>query len=472
MKGSLQIKAIITFFLAILLLFKIFILSGCAVIIPPSGGPRDTLPPVLVSANPHDSTLNFHGNRIVFTFDEYIDLADVQNNLLFQPTPEKNPVITSKLRTLTIRLRDTLIPNTTYTFNFGNAIRDVNEANVLKNFTYVFSTGPKMDTGQYSGKVVIAENGAIDTTIIVGLYRDMTDSAVIKKKPNYVTRVDRNGNFRFRNMPPDSFAIYALGDAGLTRRYQNKTQLFAFADHPVIIGKSEPVLLYAYREQPKKENRPAPAAPVPGKVTVNEKRLQFTTNLTGNQLDLLGDLVLNFQTPLKTVDSTKISLTSDSSFTPVRYTIQLDSTKSELRFKTNWKENTFYNLILAKDFAADTLGKQLLKADTVSFYTKKLSDYGNLTIRVRKLDTSLNPVLQFVQGEKVMYSVPIKSGIYSTKLFLPGDYDLRVLYDRNGNNKWDPGQFFGRKKQPEVAIPLSKKISVKPAWDNEFEVSL
>jgi hypothetical protein len=71
-----------------------------------------------------------------------------------------------------------------------------------------------------------------------------------------------------------------------------------------------------------------------------------------------------------------------------------------------------------------------------------------------------------------MYSVPIKSGIYSSRLFLPGDYDLRILYDRNNNNQWDPGQFFGVKKQPEIVIPLTKKISVKPAWDNEFEATL
>ena len=116
--------------------------TGCANIIPPSGGPRDTLPPVLVSASPKDSTLNFKGNRITLTFDEYIDLQDVQNNLLFTPTFESVPVIEAKLKTLNIRLRDSLEANTTYTFNFGKAIQDINEGNPFRNFVYTFSTGP------------------------------------------------------------------------------------------------------------------------------------------------------------------------------------------------------------------------------------------------------------------------------------------------------------------------------------------
>ena len=104
-------------------LFTVFTLSisiisiicgpGCANIIPPSGGPRDSIPPALVSASPKDSTINFKSNRITLTFDEFIDLKDVQNNLLFTPTFENVPVIEARLRTLTIKIRDTLEPNTT-----------------------------------------------------------------------------------------------------------------------------------------------------------------------------------------------------------------------------------------------------------------------------------------------------------------------------------------------------------------------
>ncbi|HVG41832.1 MAG TPA: Ig-like domain-containing protein, partial [Chitinophagaceae bacterium] len=136
----------------LLTVISIFSGTGCANIIPPSGGPRDSLPPQLVRADPPDSTVNFKGNSIRLYFDEFVDLQDVSRNLLFTPLFENVPVIEAKLRTLTLRIRDTLEPNTTYTFNFGNAIKDINEGNVLRNFTYTFSTGPSLDSLTLSGK--------------------------------------------------------------------------------------------------------------------------------------------------------------------------------------------------------------------------------------------------------------------------------------------------------------------------------
>lgn len=443
--------------------------SSCANIIPPSGGPRDSLPPVLVNAMPKDSTVNFKASHITLTFDEFIDLQDVQQNLLFTPTFEVNPLIEAKLRTLTLRLKDSLQPNTTYTFNFGNALRDVNEGNILKNFTYVFSTGPVLDSLQLSGKVILAENGKTDSTLIVLLYKDRTDSAVVKERPTYIARLDSAGRFRFRNLPKDTFALYALGDAGGGRRYLNKNQLFAFANQPVIPGTTGPDTLYAYKEVP--ENKTSAATQTAAKTTT-DKRLRFTANINNNQKDLLTDLTITFERPLRLYDSTKLSLTTDSTFNPVAHTAARDTSDKVVTVKTNWKEGTLYHLILDKDFAEDTLGRRLLKTDTLSFTTQKRSDYGNLNLRIRNIDTALNPVLQFVQNDAVVYSAPIKSGVLHIPLFVPGDYDLRILYDRNNNGKWDPGQFFGTKIQPERVKPIDQKITVKPDWDNEFERSL
>lgn len=469
MKSGRLSKAISGALLAILFLLQIQLQTSCAVIIPPSGGPRDTIPPQLVGENPRDSTLNFKGNRIVFTFDEFVELQDVPKNLLFMPSLGNDPAVNYKLRTVTVRLPD-LQPNTTYTLNLGDAIRDIDEANVLHNFHYTFSTGPRMDTMQYSGKILSAETGVVDTTMQVLLYKDLSDSAVIKKNPLYVSKVDKNGNFSFHNLPRDTFAIYGVEVAGSIRRYQNKSLLFAFANQPVIIGQSLPDTLYAYREQSKKIPSQLPGVVKPA---ANEKqRLRFTNNIQGGQQDLLDDLIFTFTTPLRTLDSGKIQVTTDSSYTPAPFTTKLDTSKTILTISSAWKENTPYNVILQKDFATDTLGRQLLKADTIHFTTKRISDYGTLNIRVRNVDPSKNPVLQFVQNDKVVYSVSVKSGVFNARLFLPGDYDLRILFDRNNNLKWDPGQFFGQKKQPELAHPLNRKISVKAAWDNQFDVSL
>ena len=440
--------------------------GSCANIIPPQGGPRDSIPPQLLNATPRDSTLNFRGDRINFTFDEYVDLQDVQNNLLFTPLFQNNPRVDVKGKTITVHFRDTLDPNTTYIFNFGNAIRDYNEGNVLKNFTYTFSTGPVLDSLELKGKVILAQTGKTDSTLIVVLHKNLQDSAVMKQRPMYATKVDASGNFRFHNLPQGTFAIYALGDAGSGRKYINKTQLFAFADSPVHTGTIDTALtLYAYREV-----TPATATTAnPLARARAENRLIFTSEVSGGQQDLNKDLVINFGTALKSFDSTKMALTTDSSFNPVSYTAKLDSSAKVLTIHTPWKQATRYNLVLDKDFAADSAGKKLLKTDTLTFLTKSQADYGNVSIRLRNIDLARNPVLLFVQNDQVIYSASVKSGNFSKNQFVPGDYELRILYDTNDNGKWDPGQFFGTKKQPELVIPAGQKVTIKPNWDNEFE---
>jgi hypothetical protein len=447
-----------------------FIGYSCANIIPPTGGPRDTLPPVLIDVTPKDSTVNFKGNRIVFNFDEYIDLREVQDNLLFTPLFETVPVVDVKLKTVTVRLRDTLEPNTTYTFDFGNAITDVNENNPYKYYTYTFSTGPYLDSLQLAGRVILAEDGKIDSTLTIVLHTNLDDSAVVKNRPRYAARVDTAGYFRFKNLPRDSFAIYAIGEAGVLRRYTSPDQYFAFADAPVVSGDTTGIILYAYQEEAKKPPR---ASATSGNTAATDKRLRYSSNLSANEQDLLTSLVLTFERPLRNFDSTKLKLYADTTFTPVpNYTITQDSTKKEIHLSTAWREGTQYHLIIDSTFAEDTTARKFLRSDTLDFTTRKTTDYGQLVIRIRNIDTAQNPVLQFVQNDKVVFAVPIKSGRYLQKLFLPGDYDLRILYDRNNNGKWDPGNFFEGRIQPEIAKPLAEKIVVKPDYENEFERGL
>ena len=472
MKALLRTRTISVICLIVVAWLKLQLLTGCANIIPPEGGPRDTIPPHLVSADPKDSALNFSGDHLTFLFNEYVDLQDLSNNVMISPTFETNPTIQVKGKTITVKLKakDTLTRNTTYIFNFGNAIKDVNEGNVLKNFKYIFSTGSHLDTATLSGKVVLAENGQIDSTLSVLLHRKRDDSSVAKETPEYMVKLDGEGNFHFTNLPTDTFAIYALGAQGGGRLYQSKSQFFAFADSPVVAGKSRPVTLYAYKETPSNAaaNQSAAAA---GKPTGSDRRLRFTPP-SGEQQELTKDYVLNFPVPLRNFDSSKVSMSIDSTFQPVPFSTLLDTTRKVLHFKSQWKEATKYNLVLDKTFATDTAGRQLLKTDTLFFTTKSREDYGNLTIKFSKLDTSLHPVLQFVQNNEVILSVSIKSGVFSQNLFTPGDYELRILYDRNNNGKWDPGEFFKLRKQPEIVHPLPDKITVKPAWDNVFDKSL
>lgn len=475
MNGRILIKIVSPFLLVILFISKIVVLTGCANIIPPTGGPQDSLPPFLVKVTPPDSSKGFNTKTITFTFDEFIDQPqDIFRNLLVSPNYSIIPSVESKLRTLTVRLKDTLEPNTTYYLNFGDAIKDVNEGNILRDFSYIFTTGNTLDTLQLGGKVILAETGGIDTTMIVMLHRSGEDSAVVKDRPRYITKLDGKGNFLFKYLPAGTYYLYALKDESNSRRHSERS-LFAFADSAVQISPEvPPVTLYAFIE-----DKQAPAGPTisftgnKGTGTrPDDRRLKFSTSITNNTQDLLSDLVLGFDQPLRNIDTTKLQLSTDSTFIPAIVSWQIDSLRKKLSVKTSWKEGTLYNLILDRDFAEDSTGKKLLKTDTLHFTTKKQSDYGSIKISFTNIDLSQNPVLQFSQNNQVIKTFPLTSNEVYQALFNPGEYELSILFDKNKNGKWDPGKFFGARRQPELVRPLNKKITVRPNWDNEYEITL
>lgn len=469
-------RIILSAFSALVLIFATVINGpGCANIVPPQGGPRDTIPPVLLKSNPGDSARNFTGNKIVFTFDEFVDVQDIQGNLLVSPMAKINPVVDFKLREITVKLKDSLEANTTYTLDFGKAVKDITEGNIMKDFRYTFSTGPYIDSLELEGSVLMAETAKPDSTMIVMLHTSKDDSAVVKEKPKYIARLDGKGKFHFKNLPAKTFYIYALKDEGGMRRYMNEKQAFAFADQPVVLQtKNEPVNLYAYA---KKEpvvmmaddftsGKPKPAAGT-------DKRLKFQTNLSNNQQDLLGELTLNFETALKRFDSTSLRLYTDSSYKPVTaLTMLRDSLSRNITMQTTWQENTLYNLVLDKEFAEDSAGRKLFKTDTLSFVTKKKTDYGTLKIRFRKLELDKNPVVQLVGGQGTVKSFPLNATEFNLVLFNPGDYEVRILFDTNKNGSWDPGQFFGSKRQPEKVILIGRKVTIKPNWTNDYDIDV
>lgn len=461
-------------FAAFILFVSISVVSGpgCANIIPPEGGLRDSLPPILTKANPRDSTLNFQGNKIVLTFDEYIQIDNFQQNVLVSPVAKIAPTSNLKLNTITVRLRDTLEPNTTYSINFGNAIKDYNEGNVMKDYTYVFSTGPTIDNLTFSGNVIMAESGKTDSTLIVILHRSGIDSAVMKERPRYMAKLDGKGSFTFRNLPAGTFYVYAMKDDARVLRYQGAKQIFAFADSPVVVQQITPhKTLYAYEGI-----KPAQTTPPSGSGAAQnaaDKRLKYQTTISNNKHDLLKKFNFQFEKPLRHFDSSKIHFVTDTLYTPVTgYSWTTDSTKKKVTLDYTWQENTLYHFILERDFAADTLGQRIPRNDTLSFLTMRNDEYGQLSIRFRNLDLSKNPVLQFVQSDAVVNSFPLTAATFTQAIFLPGEYELRILNDNNKNGIWDPGEFFGKRKQPEIAKPISRKINIKPNWENQFEITL
>jgi hypothetical protein len=222
------------------ILVGILILYGCAAMKTPEGGPRDTTPPKVLKMVPENLSTNFNAKKIVIEFDEYIKLNNEYKEFSISPELEKSPELKAKLKKLEITLPDSLEQNTTYTLNFGKSIVDLNENNELKNFSYVFSTGPTLDSLSISGNVTNALTGEAEiesTVFIIPLSRD---SLFGKKRPAIFTLTDSSGNFKLNNLRKDTYKIYALKEqkGGGDKIYQQTTDEIAFLKNPLVVDKN------------------------------------------------------------------------------------------------------------------------------------------------------------------------------------------------------------------------------------------
>lgn len=449
--------------------------TGCANIIPPTGGPRDSLPPFLITALPKDSVVNFNDKKIVLTFNEYVQLDNnINDNLVVSPNPENLPLIENKLRTVTIKLKDSLRPNTTYAINFGNAIQDVNEKNPFRNFTYVFSTGSTIADGGLSGKVTMAESGVADSTLIVTLYTNFSDTAVKKLKPDYFTRLDSIGRFNFRYLPNEKFAIYVV-PSDYSKRYDDSTKIFAFYDTIVnAAGHTSGIQLYAYQQFKQGDKKPGAAD---NSATKKEKApevkvLKVVSSLDNSEQDLLSDLTLTFNKNITIYDSANAVQFTDTLGKPTTgYQFLRDTLLNKFILKYKWPDHQPFRLIINKDAFTDTSGIKLASNDTLDFSTKREGQYGSLRLHFNNLDMSRNPVLLLMQDSKIFQSVVLKSDEWFQKLFVPGEYTIRILFDDNKNGIWDPGNF-DLKLQPEKVQNIRRKLNIKANWDNEVDINL
>ena len=204
----------------ILFLSVIIAFASCARKGMPTGGPKDVDPPVFLKAFPDTLSTNVDVNikEITLDFDEYIMLKDYSKNVVISPPFEKNPIVTPQAtakKNISIKLQEALQPNTTYHFNFGNAVRDHNEGNVLSDFSYVFSTGNYIDSLQIAGKVKDPYQLKQPEKVIVGLYKvdeKFNDSIPLRKKPYYVARASEDGSFLLNYLAKGTYKIVAFSD--------------------------------------------------------------------------------------------------------------------------------------------------------------------------------------------------------------------------------------------------------------------
>lgn len=220
----------IGFHLSILVFLFIY---SCAKIGSPSGGPRDREPPVVVKTIPAAGATGYSGYKVEITFDEYVALDNINDNLIISPPSKKKPKTWIRGKTVVTEFEDDFADSTTYLLNFQNAIKDLNEGNILEDYHFVFSTGSVLDSLSVTGNVYNGDNLEAPEKLFVLMHRQLEDSAVKKHLPEYIALTDKNGYFRLDNVRPGSYKLYALKDADNNKMYNLDDEPFAFQGKPI-----------------------------------------------------------------------------------------------------------------------------------------------------------------------------------------------------------------------------------------------
>lgn len=225
---------------AVLLLFVSAFLSRCASMMTPTGGPRDTLPPVILNMTPDNFSVNrptTHHEKIYIEFDEFVQLKDQQKEFFTSPQMKKKPLVSMRGKGIVVQLRDTLEANTTYALNFGSAVRDNNEGNPLYSMRYVFSTGPAIDSMIFSGYTADSYKAdSVSKSFIWFFPADSVenvaeyDSTIFKYKPAVIARAENNGIFIAQNLKPVAYRVYAVQDKNDNQMYEPGSDQVGFLE--------------------------------------------------------------------------------------------------------------------------------------------------------------------------------------------------------------------------------------------------
>ncbi|SHG94054.1 Ig-like domain-containing protein [Winogradskyella jejuensis] len=275
---------------------SILFVVGCASRGRPDGGPKDETPPEITSESPANFSTNFNAEEIRIYFNEYVKIKDLQKQLIISPPMETPPVITplgTASRYIKIKIKDTLKPNTTYAFNFGNSIVDNNEENPYQYYRYVFSTGDTIDSLSVKGAVFDAESRSADPFISVMLYEadtSYTDSIIFKQKPKFITNtLDSLTMFSIENIKAGTYKIVALKDENGNFTFQSKTDKIGFYEGTITVPTDSTYNIKLFKEEPDfKVFKPSQVA---------EQRIMFPFegNLETVDIEIQSDSIKNLE---------------------------------------------------------------------------------------------------------------------------------------------------------------------------------
>jgi uncharacterized protein (DUF2141 family) len=510
----------------------------------PQGGPRDRTPPKLLKAEPANNTRNFSAKRIQLDFDEFFKLNNQSQEITMTPNPAKQPEYKIRQKSLVIDLKDTLEKNTTYVINFGKAIADVNEGNILKNFTYVFSTGLHIDSLSISGTVINNETQERQKDATVMLFNLKQDTAFFgKKKPTVYTTTDSSGNFSINNLHADKYRIYALFEKSPDKIYNRDEELIGFLKKEInLTSDTSNIHLNIFRQEPeqfrlagksfdqdgkmsfvfnKKLDKPSIKIVYPkdydkfkivdfskandsamlymknmdfdsirvaffdnnkpldstsfhkGKRETFNRQLGFIFNLNGDfNLKPGNPLAIKANFPIDSYDTGLISLKEDSTDI-TNFSIERDTSNlKKFNLKYKLKQNSNYLLTFEEGAFTDIFGDKN-KRTIRKFALDKEQNYSQLTLTVNVPDTGKSYIVQLMNDDKVVLrSTQIhESTAIVYKNFITAKYRIKVIYDGNGNGKWDSGNV-KKRIQPENIWVSKEILTLRANWEQQSTITI
>lgn len=516
----------------ILVVFISVLFINCANRGTPSGGPKDEIPPVIIKSVPENYSTQFSGNEIKVYFDEYVKIKDLQKQLIISPPMKTQPEVTplgGASKYITIKIHDTLQPNTTYAFNFGNSITDNNEGNPYPYYRYVLSTGDYIDSLSVSGSIIDALKKQPETFVSVALYEvDSTfnDSIIYKENPKYITNtLDSVTTFSIENIKAGKYMLIALKDGNGDNKFQQKTDQIAFYKDFInvptdslytlklfsedldfdtsrprllsgekiafgyegdyqnmainIISEMPPEFEYRITKDPKADSLLywyKPRLEVDSllfKVTHPSLEKDYTVRISEQKRDSLiigaspsgiirydEPFRISGSTPFTSIDTSKITLIDQDS-TQIVFTTDFDTITNTYAFNFTKKEGFAYNMQILPEAFIDFFDD---KNDSLNYIvkTKKASDYGYA--RFTLVNAKYPIIIQLTDKEgKVEFEQFVENSDPVDFLNLPPSvYHIRVIYDTNGNKKYDPGSYLKR-TQPEH-VSHFKEIEIRADW--------
>lgn len=512
-----------------ILIALVFIFTKCANIVPITGGAQDKTEPKLKKSIPSLGTTKFKGGKILFEFDEEIEVDINPKNII------TSPIINGELKLkvknkkyLEVTIPNNLEENTTYSININNAVKDITESNIVKNINYAFSTGNALDSLSINGKTVYAENKAPIKNTLIGLYRISDTLDITKQKPLYITYTNGQGNFKLNYLKANTYYLVAIDDKNKNLSFNNAElvtnipnlkidsvistplQLELFTSDTTgnrILSKkvAQNIQTLTYKNGIKKYSYKAVGVNNEILITQNRKKatelIVYPKTYQTDSIQYIiesNDSIGNFR-----IDTITLQLSSKRKIKTIAGKLYLETqdilpNHKILLFSTNKPitkiksdsiiiNNNTINFDFEFNKNKDSIKISLLNniQDTVRISFKKgsLISYDGDTLATQqftilKADLSNYSILEMdIKTEAKNYIIQLLSEDYTvleeykniTNLkypyIKPGKYRIRAIIDTNNNNYWDCGNVLKKQKSEQIIYFSKDIINLKPNWE-------